>query len=346
MNKLLKSISISLAGAIVMMLIIGCTPGKAQTRNNDYKANSQNEEFEEFNAENSSNDDSIPSMNKNKESNSRDKYADNNYDNKKPRVKSDSGNNDQNKKSYKEAKGKYSDPEEYEDESDSRVASKKNNYEDESEEVDSSSEKYFQKGMASWYGREFHGKTTASGEKFDMNDMTAAHKTLPFGTLVEVKNLENGKSVRLKINDRGPYRGNRIIDLSLGGAKEIGMIKSGEANVGIKVLKMGNTKQALNENREKRYVEPVADDEEYTNVKSEREDDYNAGIKLQAGAFYSKKNADNLKSKIEGMTDRSVKVIKDGQFFKVRVEGMKDKKEMSKLKNMLSEDSISSFSVE
>ena len=65
---------------------------------------------------------------------------------------------------------------------------------------------FFQTGLASWYGREFNGKATASGERFDMNDSTAAHKTLPFGTIVEVTNLENGKSTRVKINDRGPYR--------------------------------------------------------------------------------------------------------------------------------------------
>ena len=65
---------------------------------------------------------------------------------------------------------------------------------------------YYQKGIASWYGREFHGKSTASGEKFNMNELTAALKTLPFGSIVEVKNFDNGKTVRLKINDRGPYR--------------------------------------------------------------------------------------------------------------------------------------------
>ncbi len=349
MNKLLKSISISLTGAVVIMFIIGCTPGKAQTRGNDYKGSFQNEEFEAFDDSNGGNDDSIPPMNKSKSVKSGEKYADNssNYENKKPRVKSSGAENgDQSNNGYKEVRGKYSDSENFEDESYNKANSKKGSYEDETQDEVTVSDKFYQKGPASWYGREFHGKTTASGEKFDMNDMTAAHKTLPFGTIVEVKNLENGKSVRLKINDRGPYRGNRIIDLSFGGAKEIGIVKTGEAVVGIKVLKMGSTGSALNEDTDKRYVEPVADDETYTKVKSERVDDYNDGIKLQAGAFYSRKNAENLKSKIEGMTDRPVKVFKDGDFFKVRVEGLKDKREMGKLKNMLNEDNISSFSVE
>lgn len=340
MNKLLKSISISLAGAIVMMLFIGCTPGKAQTRGNDYKGSFQNEEFEAFDSDNGSNDDEIPAMNKN----SADKYA-NNSNNNKTRVKSDSVNNSQNIKGYKEVKGKYADSENYDDESENRISSRKNSYEEELSDEDSAQEKFYQKGTASWYGREFHGKTTASGEKFDMNDMTAAHKTLPFGTIVEVKNLENGKAVRLKINDRGPYRGNRIIDLSFGGAKEIGMVKTGEANVGIKVLKMGNNGTAANDDNDRKYVEPVADEDAYSNVRNESQYDSN-GIKLQAGAFYSRKNAENLKYKIESMTDRPVKVIQEGEFFKVRVEGLRDKREMNKLKNMLSEDSISSFAVE
>jgi len=331
MNKLLKSISISLAGAIVMMLFIGCTPGKAQTRGNDYKGSFQSEEFEAFEGDNGS-DDEIPALNKSKSGYSGDKYADNNqsYNNKKTRVKSDSQNNNQN----------------YDDDSDNRLNKKNNNSSDEYADRETGPEKFYQKGLASWYGREFHGKTTASGEKFDMNDMTAAHKTLPFGTVVEVKNLENGKSVRLKINDRGPYRGNRIIDLSFSGAKELGIIKAGEANVGIKILKQGNGGYAANDDSEKKYVEPVADDETYASVRSERQYDNSESIKLQAGAFYSRKNAEGLKSKIEGMTDRPVKIINDGEFFKVRVEGLKDKKEMSRLRNMLNEDNISSFSVE
>jgi len=342
MNKLLKSISISFACALILMLVTGCTPGKAQTRGNDTRGGFQSEEFEAFDSNKNSNDDEIPALNKNKSYNSDDKYAGNT----KHRVKSDSGNSDQNGKSYKEVKGKYSDSEAYIDEPEEKVISKKNNYDDDAGNTGNHPEKFYQKGVASWYGREFHGKTTASGEKFDMNDLTAAHKTLPFGTIAEVKNLDNGKSVRVKINDRGPYRGNRIIDLSFGGAKDLGMIKTGEANVGIKVIKLGDGSTASNDDSDRKYIEPVAEDEAYTRVKSDRQSDYSDGIKLQAGAFYSRKNAENLKSRIEGMTDRPVKVIEDGGYFKVRVEGLRDKKESGKLKNMLSEDNISSFTVD
>jgi len=342
MNKLLKSIAITLAGALILMLFIGCTPGKAQTRGNENKGGFQNEEFEAFDSNKNSNEDEIPSMNKSKNSDYEDKYG----NNKTPYVKSDNGYGNQNNKGYSEVKGKYSDSEIYNDEPEEKAIGKKKNYNYDTENEETSSEKFYQKGVASWYGREFHGKTTASGERFDMNDLTAAHKTLPFGSIVDVKNIDNGKSVRVKINDRGPYRGNRIIDLSFSGAKELGMIKSGEANVGIKVIKIGDGSTALNDDSDRRYIEPVADDEAYTQVKSERQGDYNDGLKLQAGAFYSRKNAENLKYRIEGLTDRPVKVIEDGGYYKVRVEGLRDKRESGKLKSRLNEDNITSFTIE
>jgi rare lipoprotein A (peptidoglycan hydrolase) len=88
-------------------------------------------------------------------------------------------------------------------------------------------------GEASWYGKDFHGKKTASGETFNEHDLTAAHPTLPMGTKAKVTNLETGKSVGVEINDRGPYRKGRDIDLSKGAAKEIGMKKDGSASVKI-----------------------------------------------------------------------------------------------------------------
>lgn len=84
-----------------------------------------------------------------------------------------------------------------------------------------------ERGKASYYGGKFHGRTTASGERFNQNAMTAAHRTLPFGTKVTVKNLNNGKQVVVKINDRGPSSKSRMIDLSKGAAKKIGMIQAG-----------------------------------------------------------------------------------------------------------------------
>lgn len=93
------------------------------------------------------------------------------------------------------------------------------------------------KGLASWYGPGFHGRRSANGERFDQNALTAAHKTLPFGTLVRVTNLNNGTSVVVRINDRGPYAGSRVIDLSRRAAQEIGMLGSGVANVKLEILR-------------------------------------------------------------------------------------------------------------
>ncbi len=91
--------------------------------------------------------------------------------------------------------------------------------------------------MASYYGAEFDGRPTSSGEIFDMNGMTCAHRTLPLGTRVRVTNLENGKSVELKVNDRGPFVDGRIIDLSQGAAEKLDMIQSGIVMVKIEVIK-------------------------------------------------------------------------------------------------------------
>jgi rare lipoprotein A len=85
----------------------------------------------------------------------------------------------------------------------------------------------FQRGTASWYGPRFNGRRTASGERFDMKEFTAAHRTLPFGTLVRIHSLVNGRDVDVRITDRGPYAGNRIIDLSRAAAEELGMLGLG-----------------------------------------------------------------------------------------------------------------------
>ncbi|HKO54971.1 MAG TPA: septal ring lytic transglycosylase RlpA family protein [Thermoanaerobaculia bacterium] len=95
-------------------------------------------------------------------------------------------------------------------------------------------------GIASWYGQEFAGRTTANGEIFDPMLLTAAHRTLPFGTVVDVKNPKNGQLVRVRINDRGPFVGDRMIDLSYAAAQQIGLIEPGKGDVDVTVVKVGN----------------------------------------------------------------------------------------------------------
>jgi rare lipoprotein A len=118
-------------------------------------------------------------------------------------------------------------------------------------------------GLASWYGHPYHGRRAANGEIYNMNDLTAAHRTLPFDTMVQVHNLENGKDVQVRINDRGPFVNGRIIDLSFAAAKIIEMVGPGISRVRLDILKPSFSNQPLT---------------------------------LQAGAFKEKTNAERLKN--------------------------------------------------
>jgi rare lipoprotein A len=99
---------------------------------------------------------------------------------------------------------------------------------------------YDEVGIASWYGPGFHGKLTANGEVYDMYGVSAAHKTLPFGTIVRVVDLETGRSVVVRINDRGPFIKGRIIDLSKGAAQKLGTVEKGITEVGLRILRLPN----------------------------------------------------------------------------------------------------------
>jgi rare lipoprotein A len=106
-----------------------------------------------------------------------------------------------------------------------------------------SAEGYKEKGLASWYGNPFHGRKTASGEVYNMHERSAAHKTLPLHTWVEVKNLKNNKKMVIRINDRGPFVEGRIIDLSQAAAKELGVYRPGTAPVVVTAIPSGKAKQ-------------------------------------------------------------------------------------------------------
>lgn len=93
--------------------------------------------------------------------------------------------------------------------------------------------KFSQTGLASWYGRQFHGRKTANGDQFDMYAMTAAHRSLPLNCYIRVTNQDNGKSVVVKVNDRGPFHGNRVLDLSYAAATQLGITQKGVGNVTI-----------------------------------------------------------------------------------------------------------------
>lgn len=95
---------------------------------------------------------------------------------------------------------------------------------------------YYQQGMASWYGPTFHGRRTANGERYDMHELTVAHPTLPFGTRLAVTNLDNGKQVVVRVNDRGPFKKQRVVDLSYAAASALGVVGPGTARVGLSLL--------------------------------------------------------------------------------------------------------------
>jgi rare lipoprotein A len=99
-----------------------------------------------------------------------------------------------------------------------------------------SAEGHVERGVASWYGRKFHGRRTSSGERYDMYAMTAAHKSLPLPTYARVTNLENGRSAVVRINDRGPFHGNRVIDLSYAAANKLGVVRHGTARVEVRAI--------------------------------------------------------------------------------------------------------------
>ena len=147
-----------------------------------------------------------------------------------------------------------------------------------------SSDGFTQKGIASWYGPDFHGKKTSSGEVYDMYAMTAAHKTLPLPTYLEVKNLENGRKIIVRVNDRGPFHDNRVVDLSYTAAIKLDMIAKGTAMVEI---------SAINPRSHRKGGAPV--------VVREREERAPLDFYIQVGVFSDYNNAVRLKNRLLGL---------------------------------------------
>jgi len=135
-------------------------------------------------------------------------------------------------------------------------------------------------GIASWYGVPYHGRPTASGEIFDMEKLTAAHRALPFETWVEVTNLSNGKQVDVRITDRGPFVGGRVIDLSMAAARQIDMVRAGTARVRLKVIHVPVTAAPVNASAVKALGNPQIGA---------------GGYAVQAGAFSDPSHAEALR---------------------------------------------------
>ena len=163
-----------------------------------------------------------------------------------------------------------------------------------------SSEGFKQKGDASWYGTKFHGQRASSGETYDMYLMTAAHKTLPLPTYVEVKNLKNGRTAIVKVNDRGPFHDGRIIDLSYAAATKLGVVASGTAPVEIRALTPG--KATLS-------AKPAAS-AKAAGIEDKYIDD-NGKLYVQIAAFSSEDNALKLISELRDKNFQSARIHVD-----------------------------------
>ncbi|MCX7829675.1 MAG: septal ring lytic transglycosylase RlpA family protein [Acidobacteria bacterium] len=186
---------------------------------------------------------------------------------------------------------------------------------------------YTEKGIASWYGDEFKGKPTASGEIFDPEKMTAAHKTLPFGTIIKVTNLDNGETAELKINDRGPFVRGRIIDCSKKGAKELGFYGAGTAKVKIEVLREG---------KEKIGNSPTEV------IDGDKLEILDGTLTIQVGAFKDIENAKRLKETLlKKFGDAYIAKFKD--FYRVRLGHFKTEKEAEILFEILQKSGYDGF---
>lgn len=219
---------------------------------------------------------------------------------------------------------------------------------------------YKETGIASWYGPGFHGKKTANGEIFNQNKISAAHRTLPMPSIVKVTNLDNGRVLeRVRINDRGPFAGNRIIDLSKKAAEELGFVNLGVANVTVEILEeesrehaIGNTnyqvlkaesaevkeikksnikeiKQSQNNNNDKVSNEPK--------IKQETSVIFaNKPLAIQVGAFTDHRNAKSLTNKLsefKAYIERSF--VNNKYLYRVRVGPFSNANIAEKIKNQL-----------
>jgi peptidoglycan lytic transglycosylase len=190
---------------------------------------------------------------------------------------------------------------------------------------------YKERGVASWYGRRFHGQLTSSGERYDMYKMTAAHTTLPIPSYARVTNLKNGRSVIVRINDRGPFHSGRIIDLSYAAAAKLGYVSAGSATVEVEAILPGDTSRAAEPVAlaagAPAAVTPEASAPAADSIPASADA---KGVFLQLGAFSARDNADALRTRLErelAWLDRAIDVMPIDGLFRVRVGPYRDRGE-------------------
>jgi rare lipoprotein A len=179
---------------------------------------------------------------------------------------------------------------------------------------------YRQIGIASWYGRQFHGQRTSLGERYDMYAMTAAHKTLPLPSYVRVTDLDNGRSVIVRVNDRGPFLHNRLIDLSYAAAMKLGIVGHGTGRVEVTAITPGPNAPPGNDGVRTRALQANAGPVQTQALPPEHE---GGRLYLQVGAFSLRERAEQLRSRLQkaGLGPVLVQAAVDGArtFFRVRI---------------------------
>ena len=196
----------------------------------------------------------------------------------------------------------------------------------------SDSKDYKERGIASWYGSKFHGRRTSSGEIYDLYKMTAAHRSLPLPTYARVTNLRNGRSIVVKINDRGPFHNNRIIDLSYVAAAKLGILEHGTGLVEVEAIDTSAPQPATTRMAEQAAPQtpPATSD---------------TLMYLQVGAFSQRDNADRLRSRLQTATVGDIHVVEgngsSGTFFRVRVGPLASVDEADRVANTLASEGIS-----
>ena len=189
---------------------------------------------------------------------------------------------------------------------------------------------YVERGIASWYGTKFHGLRTSSGEPYDIYKMTAAHKTLPLPTYARVTNLKNGRSVIVKINDRGPFHANRIIDLSYAAAAKLGILEYGTGLVEVEAINTSAPKKPM-----------LATNTPETHQGS--------SLFLQVGAFRNRNNAQRLSSKLQNANIGDIHIMEasnaSGPIYRVRIGPLGSVDEADRLSSTLISKGYSSTQV-
>lgn len=206
-----------------------------------------------------------------------------------------------------------------------------------------SSHNYDKVGTASWYGTKFHSRLTSSGERYDMLSMTAAHKTLPLPTYVEVTNLKNNRKVVVKVNDRGPFSSNRLIDLSYVAAKKLGMLGHGTTEVRIRAIDPDSFNKPMrfarnkNTSFENNFYHP-----------SENKAENTKGIYLQVGAYKTRSYAQRMKSRLSHKVDAPILISRSNtgaRLYRVRVGPIKDESSVTSIENWLANLGIKAHQV-